>query len=43
MEEIVLKKHLIAGVVAAMVVFGVIALIGYHRQGNKTESNDQEN
>ena len=43
MEEIVVTRLWMAGVVAAMVVFGVIALIGYYRQGNKTESNDQEN
>jgi len=43
MEEIVVTRLWMAGVVAAMVVFGVIALIGYHRQGNETDSNDQEN
>jgi hypothetical protein len=29
-----------AGVVGAMLVFGIIALVGYHRQKTKTESND---
>jgi len=40
MEEIVVTRLWMAGVVAAMVVFGIIALIGYRQQGNKTESND---
>jgi len=40
MEEIVVTRLWMAGVVGAMVVFGVIALIGYRRQNNKTESND---
>ena len=43
MEEIVVTRLWMAGVVGAMLVFGIIALIGYHRQGNQTESNDQEN
>jgi hypothetical protein len=43
MEEIVVTRLWMAGVVGAMLVFGIIALIGYHRQGNKTESNDQKN
>ncbi len=40
MEEIVVTRLRMAGVVAAMVVFGIIALIGYRRQGNETESDD---
>jgi hypothetical protein len=40
MEEIVVTRLWMAGVVAAMVVFGVIALIGYRRQGNKTEGDN---
>jgi hypothetical protein len=40
MEEIVVTRLWMAGVVAAMVVFGIIALIGYRRQGDKTESDD---
>ncbi len=40
MEEIVVTRLWMAGVVAAMVVFGIIALIGYRRQGDNTESND---
>ena len=43
MEEIVVTRLWMAGVVGAMLVFGIIALVGYRRQGNKTESNDQEN
>ena len=43
MEEIVVTRLWMAGVVGAMLVFGIIALIGYYRQGNQTESNDQEN
>jgi len=40
MEEIVVTRLWMAGVVAAMVVFGVIALIGYRRHDNNSESND---
>ena len=40
MEEIVVTRLWMAGVVAAMVVFGVISLIGYRRQSSKTENND---
>ena len=40
MEEIVVTRLWMAGVVAAMVVFGIIALIGYHRQSSKTDGND---
>jgi hypothetical protein len=43
MEEIVVTRLWMAGVVGAMVVFGIIALIGYHRQNANTDSNDPEN
>lgn len=33
MDELVVQKLWMAGVVGAMVVFGVAALIGYIRQG----------
>ncbi len=33
MEEIVVTRLWMAGVVAIMAIFGVIALIGYLRQG----------
>jgi len=40
MEEIVVTRLWMAGVVAAMVVFGIIALIGYRRQNAETDSKD---
>ena len=43
MEEIVVTRLWMAGVVGAMLVFGIIALIGYRRQSDSTESNDEKN
>jgi len=40
MEEIAVTRLWMAGVVAAMVVFGIIALFGYRRQNAKTDNND---
>jgi hypothetical protein len=40
MEEIVVTRLWMAGVVGAMLVFGIIALIGYRRQSDNTENND---
>lgn len=40
MEEIVVTRLWMAGVVGAMLVFGIIAMVGYHRQGNKSEDID---
>lgn len=39
MDELVVQKLWMAGVVGAMVVFGVAALIGYLRQDN-TDQDD---
>ena len=40
MDEIVVQRLWMAGVVAAMAVFGVIALIGYYRQGRHNDEGD---
>lgn len=40
MEEVVVTRLWMAGVVGAMVVFGVIALIGYMRQPNTKQDKD---
>ena len=36
MEELVVTRFWMAGVVGMMLVFGVIALVGWIRQGGKT-------
>ena len=41
MDEIVVQRLWMAGVVAAMAVFGIIALVGYYRQsGDSNEGDD---
>jgi len=40
MEEVVVTKLWMAGVVGAMVVFGVIAFIGYFKQSNSNQHKD---
>ena len=40
MEEIVVTRLWMAGVVAMMAIFSVIALVGYLRQGKKEDSSD---
>ena len=40
MDEIVVTRLWMAGVVAAMAVFGVIALVGYYRQSNDSNEDD---
>ena len=40
MEEVVVTKLWMAGVVGAMVVFGVIALISYIKQSNSDQHKD---
>jgi hypothetical protein len=40
MEEIVVTRLWMAGVVAAMLVFGIIALIGYRRQNSNSDAGD---
>ena len=40
MEEVVVTKLWMAGVVGAMVVFGVIAFIGYLKQSNSNQHKD---
>jgi len=40
MEEVVVTRLWMAGVVAAMLVFGLVALIGYMRQSDKQDAKD---
>ena len=40
MEELFVTRLWMAGVVAAMVIFGIIALIGHLRQTKNTSHND---
>jgi hypothetical protein len=40
MEEIAVTRLWMAGVVAAMLVFGIIALIGHLRQRANTDAGD---
>lgn len=42
MEEIAVTRLWMAGVVAAMVVFGVIAFIGYRRQSADTDNREDQ-
>lgn len=41
MDELVVQKLWMAGVVASMVVFGLAALVGYLRQSKDSEENDR--
>ncbi len=40
MDEIVVTRLWMAGVVSMMVVFGVVAIVGVLRQGGNTSSED---
>ena len=40
MEEIAVTRLWMAGVVAAMAIFGVIALIGHLRQGKQSDTSE---
>jgi hypothetical protein len=40
MEELVVTRLWMAGVVAAMAVFGIIALVGYLRQNENNDNNN---
>jgi hypothetical protein len=39
MEDLAVTRLWMAGVVAAMAVFGIIAMIGYYRQKNADDAN----
>jgi len=41
MEELFLTRLWMAGVVAAMVIFGLIALVGYFREGKDDTPRNQ--
>jgi hypothetical protein len=40
MEELIVTRLWMAGVVAAMAVFGIIALVGYLRQNKNSDDNN---
>ena len=40
MEEMVVTRLWMAGVVAAMAIFGIIALVGYLRQNENSDDNN---
>ncbi len=40
MEEIAVTRLWMAGVVTAMAIFGIIAVIGYLRQGKQTDASE---